>query len=405
MIKVGFLLNFPLDYKGGVNYLKNLFYAVHKFHQDKVEITLFVPSDISNEYLDIFDPYAIIVKTNILKRKSLPWFCSKIADRFFEYDFLTYNMLKKHQINVVSHSNFVFPDRKIKSLNWIPDFQYIHYSGLWTEVQLNATKKLHGNLIEKSDAIVLSSYAAFDDFKINHLKYKDKVSVLNFVSQPDKEIEFLIKNIENKEIKKNYRIDKPFFYVPNQFWSHKNHIIVFEAIKILKDKGIDALVVTSGLMSDYRNGNNHVEKLFKYVIDNSLEDNVLFLGLIPYGHVIKLILMADCVINPSYFEGWSSSVEEAKTVGKRILLSNIPVHLEQAPQFGVYFDPDDAVELANKMGRIINDCTVMHLDANELQTILDNRTRDFGFEYLKILKSLIGTNFNLRKPVFKEKEY
>ena len=166
MIKVGFLLNFPLDYKGGINYLKNLFYAINKFHTDKVEITMFVSSDISEEYLNMFSPYASIVKTNLLKRKSVPWFFSKVTGRFFDYDLFTYNLLMKHKIDVISHSNFIFPNKKIKSLNWIPDFQYIHYSDLWTEGQLSATKKLHENLIKKSDAIVLSSHAAFDDFKI-----------------------------------------------------------------------------------------------------------------------------------------------------------------------------------------------------------------------------------------------
>jgi glycosyltransferase involved in cell wall biosynthesis len=389
MIKVGFLLNFPLDYKGGINYLKNLFYAVNKFHQDKVEIILFVSSDISSDYLDMFTPYATVVKTKILKRKSFPWLLSKIGGRFFDYDILTYNLLLKHKVSIVSHSNFVFPNKKIKTLNWIPDFQYIHFSDLWTEAQLNATKNLHENLIKKSDVIVLSSYAAFDDFKINHLNYREKVHVLNFVSQPDQEVEFLIKNEENKEIKKVYNIDQPFFYLPNQFWSHKNHIIVFEAIKLLKDKGLNPLLVTSGLMSDYRNGANHVEKLFKYVSDNSLKGNILFLGLIPYSNVIKLILMAECIINPSYFEGWSSTVEEAKTVGKRILLSNIPVHLEQAPQYGIYFDPNNAIELADKMEKIIQDSSVLSTNGNELRTILDNRTEDFAFKYLEILNSLI----------------
>jgi glycosyltransferase involved in cell wall biosynthesis len=51
-------------------------------------------------------------------------------------------------------------------------------------------------------------------------------------------------------------------------------------------------------------------------------------------------------INPSYFEGWSTTVEEAKSMGKGVLLSDIPVHREQSPQLGVYFHPDDPEALA-----------------------------------------------------------
>ncbi|MEZ0129525.1 glycosyltransferase [Flavobacterium sp. LBUM151] len=389
MIRVGFLLNFPLNYKGGINYLKNLFYATHKFHHDKVEIILFVSSDIDIEYLDMFTPYATIVKTPILKRKSFSWFLSKIGSRFFNYDILTSNLLVKHNVNIVSHSNFISPNKKIKSINWIPDFQYIHYSDLWTSIQLKATNDLHTNLIKKSDAIVLSSHSAFEDYKINHFNYQQKVNILNFVSQPDLELEILLKNDTESQIKKSYNIDRPFFYLPNQFWAHKNHKVVFEAIKILKNKGLDPLLITSGLMSDYRNGNNHVENLKQFVKNNFLDKNILFLGLIPYADVISLILLADCVINPSYFEGWSSTVEEAKTVGKRILLSNIPVHIEQAPQFGIYFDPNNEVQLSDKMEKIIDESTNKNLDIQKLRIYLDERTKKFADEYYKIINNIL----------------
>lgn len=396
MTKVGFLLNFPLEYKGGINYFKNLFYAVHKFCSDKVEIILFVPKGISKEYIEMFRPYATIVETTILKRKSFPWLLSKIGSQIFRYDVVTYNLLSKYNINVVSHSDFVFSSKKFKTLNWIPDFQYIHYPDLWTETQLKATVNSHKQLIEKSDGIVLSSYAAFEDFKLNNLENQEKVSVLNFVSQPNNDVQFSINDAEIEEIKHLYNIERPFFYMPNQFWSHKNHMVVFEAVKLLKEKGLNPLLITSGLMSDYRNGSNHVENLLKYVKDNDLKNNILFLGLIPYHHVGKLILMCSCVINPSYFEGWSSTVEEAKTVGKKIILSNIPVHLEQNPKFGIYFNPDNSIELAIKMEEVAQKSDII-LDAEELKTSLDNRTKDFAYNYLKILNNLELSSLNSKR--------
>jgi len=55
------------------------------------------------------------------------------------------------------------------------------------------------------------------------------------------------------------------------------------------------------------------------------------------------------VINPSRFEGWSTTVEEARNLGKSVLLSDIDVHREQAPPRAGYFDPDRAGDLADKM--------------------------------------------------------
>jgi hypothetical protein len=45
-------------------------------------------------------------------------------------------------------------------------------------------------------------------------------------------------------------------------------------------------------------------------------------------------------------------VEESKAMQKQILLSNIDVHLEQAPERGVYFFPDSPEELAAWLKRI-----------------------------------------------------
>jgi len=73
------------------------------------------------------------------------------------------------------------------------------------------------------------------------------------------------------------------------------------------------------------------------------------LGLVPYDDLSSLMHHALAVINPSLFEGWSTTVEEAKSQGKTVLLSDIPVHREQVPKRGHYFRPDAPEELAEAM--------------------------------------------------------
>ena len=70
---------------------------------------------------------------------------------------------------------------------------------------------------------------------------------------------------------------------------------------------------------------------------------------IPLQEVKTLQAYSCAVIQPSLFEGWNTSVEESKQIGKRILLSDIPVHREQNPENGVFFDPHNAEELAHLM--------------------------------------------------------
>ena len=54
------------------------------------------------------------------------------------------------------------------------------------------------------------------------------------------------------------------------------------------------------------------------------------------------------VINPSLIEGWSTTVEEAKSLGVPLILSDIPVHREQNQEV-MFFDPRSARSLAETM--------------------------------------------------------
>ena len=68
----------------------------------------------------------------------------------------------------------------------------------------------------------------------------------------------------------------------------------------------------------------------------------MVLGLVSRDEVMSLMAGAIAVINPSFFEGWSTTVEEAKVFGKRMILSDIPVHREQCGARAHYFEPNDA---------------------------------------------------------------
>ena len=52
-----------------------------------------------------------------------------------------------------------------------------------------------------------------------------------------------------------------------------------------------------------------------------MQDCFLFLGLIPRDDVQGLMEISVAVVNPSLFEGWSTTVEEAKALGVPLVLS------------------------------------------------------------------------------------
>lgn len=392
MIKIAFLLNFTKEYKGGINYIKNLLYACSVERQENIKFYIFVPSDIEKEYIDSFSPYAEIVKTDIFKRKSLPWLIEKVLEKKFNTNFLIPRLLKKYKIDIVSHSNYFTSRNNVKIINWIPDFQILHYPELWSTSERDFIINQYKNIVKYSDRIIVSSNNAFDDYCSFTTEKVDKVRVLQFVSQPGSISDAELMKMENT-VKEKYNIHGDFFYLPNQFWSHKNHITVFKAINLLKERGLNPLLITTGYMADFRGKNTKLKDTLDYVKNHNLSNNILLLGLIPYSEVLFLIRSCLALINPSLFEGWSSTVEEAKSTGKQILLSDIAIHREQNPDNGIYFDPLDEVTLANIMekvlaGRIGRRSEELDIK-QEVKDDLVNRTKLFAKKYQEIIAELV----------------
>jgi hypothetical protein len=61
----------------------------------------------------------------------------------------------------------------------------------------------------------------------------------------------------------------------------------------------------------------------------------------------SLLYHSLALINPSKSEGWSNTVEQAKLLKKKVILSNIPVHLEQKSSNFIYFNSNNHKQLSS----------------------------------------------------------
>jgi glycosyltransferase involved in cell wall biosynthesis len=167
-----------------------------------------------------------------------------------------------------------------------------------------------------------------------------KVRVCSFVAQIQHGA-----SADSSYVLEKYNLPERFIFLPNQFWKHKNHKVVVEALAIAAQEDSQLLVVCSGATVDYRD-----EKYFPTLEERikvlGIEKNIRILGLIPEVDVSALMYQCIFVLQPSLYEGWSTVVEEAKSLGKPIVLSSLPVHIEQAPKQATYFDPHNPEDLA-----------------------------------------------------------
>lgn len=236
----------------------------------------------------------------------------------------------------------------IRWAGWIPDFQHEHLPDFFTEEDIAFRRKSITALASEAETLVFSSQSSLADFQRFHPGYRGRSEILRFAVTP-------LTLLENDEAALG-DVPPRFFLVCNQFWRHKNHAVIFEALRILKDRGVRPPVLCTGALHDYRN-TAFAGEIESRLREHDLESQVVLLGLVSRERQLALMRRALAVIQPSLFEGWSTVVEDIRAIGRPSLLSNIDVHQEQNPHGAKYFSPQDAEALAGLMANAWAECS------------------------------------------------
>lgn len=354
MIRVAVIYLPSERWLGGVQYLSNLFLAVHAQKNRIIQFVIFTGRKVKSEQLSVLSPNIQVEKTSYFDHSDgLRGFLWKtyihLIKMLWNVDYFDF-LLKAHHISVCSHSWRYNRKGFYKSVNWIPDFQHMHLPQYFSDKELAYRNSKYMETIQSSDCVIVNSRSVFNDLKRFAPQYTDKVRILPFVCPVNAGV---YSSAKTSSVFERIKIPRKYFFVPNQFWQHKNHGVVFSAVGLLKRKGIRVTVVCTGNTVDFRN-ENYFQTIRDSIQKLGIEKNIFVLGVIPHDDVLVLMRHSVSMINPSLFEGWSTSVEEAKSLGKNSILSDIPVHREQSPQEAQYFDPHDPSQLADIMEKTWN---------------------------------------------------
>lgn len=387
MIRVGFVLT-SNGWLGGLNYFRNLFSALSLLDERKVQIVLFVGSSVPDRIIEQFH-HVEIVRSVWLNATTLRGLFRRALNKLSgRRDIFLRLLLRRNGIDVLSHYGAQWHGGGVKKIGWIPDFQHVYLPDFFSAAEIAQRDAHFRGLIRSCDMVVLSSVSAQKNLAEFCPGATAKSAVLHFVPEIDANMNL----VDLGDLEDRYDFRGPYFYIPNQFWVHKNHGLVVDALKILKAEGVVATVLLSGDTHDYRFP-DYYSQLMSRVLDAGVEASFKVLGVIPYGDLISLMAHSVALINPSLFEGWSSTVEEGKALGKTILLSNLPVHLEQRPNRGVYFDPNNAGDLAEKMRDVLTEwcaAPVRHSDRLTLDSSYRARRLKFATEYQTMVERVMG---------------
>ncbi|OGT54527.1 MAG: hypothetical protein A3E01_08900 [Gammaproteobacteria bacterium RIFCSPHIGHO2_12_FULL_63_22] len=330
------------NWLGGANYFLSLVSAIGKRAADDVRV--FVATNRPEAFNDMRNAGVTIVEAPWLDPDAQwDYKANAVLAALTSVDIRLYSLARQLGASVISH---VVPGRlsPCPALFWMPDFQHCHYPEFFSERE-RWSRDRNITASKRSGHLLVSSQSAARDFRrfFPHLSAVD-VHVVPFSPLLDPG-----NQPATREVLEALGIQGKFFFLPNQFWRHKNHSVVVEALRQLPES---FQVISSGAISDYR-GDGHIHELLKRITSYDLTDRFRLLGVLPRNQMMALMTASVAVINPSLFEGWSSTVEEGKAQGKRLILSDIDVHREQAAVGAIYFDPKDPADLAAAMARAL----------------------------------------------------
>jgi glycosyltransferase involved in cell wall biosynthesis len=153
-----------------------------------------------------------------------------------------------------------------------------------------------------------------------------------------------------EEVLARHGLEPGYVFYPAQFWPHKNHVRLLEAIAIRKDAGASDRAVLAGADK----GNlGHVRRTAERL---GVSERVQILGYVDDLDLRGLYLGSRAVLMPTYFGPTNLPPLEAWETGRPLVY---PEHLAtQVGDAALLFDVDDAQSLARRLADLDDAATV-----------------------------------------------
>lgn len=127
---------------------------------------------------------------------------------------------------------------------------------------------------------------------------------------------------------------------PANFWAHKNHAVLIEALRMVIDRtGMQLQLFLSG---SNRGSQEMISNLVKKL---ELENSVIFVGFLSEIDLNELYKECSLLVFPSLIGPDNLPPLEALTFGCKIAVADIPGAREQFGEFATYFDPYNVLDI------------------------------------------------------------
>lgn len=265
---------------------------------------------------------------------------------------ITYSRLAEDLGIHVLHSPvqiFSAVDFQVPAVLNLHDLQHLHFPHNFRASDIEARNYLYGLSAALADAIIVSSDFVRNDTIIQMNVPASKVFTVPVTLDPM--VERGLETFPADQARAHYNLPPNYAIYPAQFWPHKNHARLVEALRIVRDRkpSADLKLVFTG----YR-GHGGWPTVQQAIDRLGLTNDVICLDYVPVDHLAGLYKASLYCVVPSTFEASSYPVIEAQMLGVPAMCSNVTSLPELMRNgAGLIFDPFDVEDIAAKMIRWI----------------------------------------------------
>lgn len=218
-----------------------------------------------------------------------------------------------------------------------PEFPEVNFNR-----EFERREQLYTKALKKAIAILTDSEIGkeniikrygIDDNRIFHVSYLPSVNIkkTNFVN-----------------IKSKYNISGHYIYYPAQFWAHKNHTYIIDALSILRKNGKEVAAIFSG--SDQGN----LKYILNYAKQLQVNDLVKYIGFAPGEEIYYLYKQSLALVMPSYFGPTNIPPIEAFYIGTPVIYSDLRGLREQVGDAALLCNLSNPESLAKQLTLLLN---------------------------------------------------
>jgi len=310
MLRLGVNLNdFKKNYRGGINSFA--LGLLKELEKKKILLNIYTNKDSKTFLKKILKKSNIITIDNSkLIYLTLQFFCIifGMKKNFLDLENFYYKNIKRkiEQDCDVFYCplSYLRPyNLKIPTVSSIHDLQHLRYPDNFNFLQFRYRNFSYEETIKKSTIVQASSLFI-------------KKDITKFYPNIKKKIEIIREGVSSNFKFKKKIINGNYIFFPAQLWNHKNHITVFKAIKILKEKynfSIRLVMVGQKFL--------HSKNILNFINKNR-NLNIEYLGKVTFEKLIKLYTNCKFLISPAIYESSSIPILEACKIGRPIICSN-----------------------------------------------------------------------------------